>query len=40
MQPFVRALGYSEIDEATTAEMRAMYDALMDAYGKDEFPEE
>jgi hypothetical protein len=39
MQPFVRALGYSEIDEATTAEMRAMYDALMDAYGKDEFPE-
>jgi organic radical activating enzyme len=39
MQPFVRALGYSEVDEAIATEMRTMYDALMDAYGKDEFPE-
>jgi organic radical activating enzyme len=39
MRPFARTLGYSEPDDAIATEMRAMYDALMDAYGKDEFPE-
>jgi hypothetical protein len=39
MRSFVQTLGYSEIEEAIATEMRAMYDALMDAYGKDEFPE-
>jgi len=39
MKPFAKAIGYSEPDEAIAAEMRAMYDSLMDAYAKDEFPE-
>jgi organic radical activating enzyme len=40
MKPFAERIGYSETHEAIAAEMRAMYDALMEAYGKDEFPEE
>jgi organic radical activating enzyme len=39
MRLFARTLGYSEPDDAIAAEMCAVYDALMDAYGKDEFPE-
>jgi organic radical activating enzyme len=40
MKPFAEQIGYAEPHEAIAAEMRAMYDALMEAYGKDELPEE
>lgn len=39
MEPVAKQLGYAGPSEAIAAEMRAMYDALMAAYGKDEFPE-
>jgi hypothetical protein len=40
MVRLARTLGYSQPNDAIAAEMVAMYDALMEAYGKDEFPEE
>ena len=39
MAPLARALGYTEPSEAMAVEHIRMYDSLMEAYGKDEFPE-
>lgn len=40
MTPLAQEFGYLGPDEAIAIEMKAMYDALMDAFGKDEFPED
>jgi organic radical activating enzyme len=39
MEPFARTLGYEGAETAMTVESIEMYDALMAAYGKDEFRE-
>jgi MoaA/NifB/PqqE/SkfB family radical SAM enzyme len=39
MEPLAHGLGYAGSQDAMTAEGIKMYDALMSAYGKDEFPE-
>jgi hypothetical protein len=39
MAPLAESLGYRSPADAIACEMRAMYDELMRAYGKDDFPE-
>lgn len=39
MEPFAEQLGYKSANDATAKEFVRRYDALMEAYGKDEFPE-
>jgi hypothetical protein len=39
MEPLANSLGYEGSETAMTVESIKMYDALMAAYGKDEFPE-
>jgi MoaA/NifB/PqqE/SkfB family radical SAM enzyme len=40
MEPLAHSLGYGGSETAMTVESIRMYDSLMAAYGKDEFPEE
>ena len=39
MEPLAQSLGYTNKSTAMAMESMSMYDALMSAYGKDEFPE-
>jgi hypothetical protein len=39
LDPFARRLGYEDAEAGVAAEYVEMYDALMTAYGKEEFPE-